>query len=375
MSGITLTEVANATIPTPASGKVTVYMSVEEAGPAFKDDAAAVTSLIGATGSTGATGAAGPAGGAVSIPYVFSTTTTDSDPGSGNLRLSNATQTSATVIRADLLASDTTDWSAVLATLADSTNTLKGHIRLFKTSDPTKWLVFSVSSLASPSGYKNITVTNVAGSTASPFANSDAITFEFTRAGDVGSSGTAQVATDPIWDAAGDLAVGTGADTAARLAKGADRTVLQMASGAVGWAEMPGRLLAVHEYAVSVDYDTSSATFADVDATNMAVTFTAPASGNVIVRLTACATIVSGTNNFLYWGLREATTNLAGGGTVVRQPAALQVCSMAIYLTGVSAGSHTYKWSFAASANTGRIGVGVGASDNTSAIMEVWAAP
>lgn len=34
------------------------------------------------------------------------------------------------------------------------------------------------------------------------------------------------VATDAIWDAAGDLAVGTGADTAARLAVGADSTVL-----------------------------------------------------------------------------------------------------------------------------------------------------
>jgi hypothetical protein len=57
MSGIVLTEVADATIPTPASGKVTVYFSTEEAGPAFKDDAAAVSSLVGATGGTGATGA------------------------------------------------------------------------------------------------------------------------------------------------------------------------------------------------------------------------------------------------------------------------------------------------------------------------------
>jgi hypothetical protein len=37
---------------------------------------------------------------------------------------------------------------------------------------------------------------------------------------------TGSVATDAIWDAAGDLAVGTGADTAAKLAKGADGQVL-----------------------------------------------------------------------------------------------------------------------------------------------------
>lgn len=45
------------------------------------------------------------------------------------------------------------------------------------------------------------------------------------------------VATDPIFDAAGDLAVGTGADTAAKLAKGStDGMALQMVSGAVAWA-------------------------------------------------------------------------------------------------------------------------------------------
>jgi hypothetical protein len=88
MSGITLTEVADATIPTPAAGKVTVYMSVEEAGPAFKDDAAAVTPLQGATGATGATGPTGPAGAGVPpdvIPHgsMGATETFDYDGGDG----------------------------------------------------------------------------------------------------------------------------------------------------------------------------------------------------------------------------------------------------------------------------------------------------
>ncbi len=52
----------------------------------------------------------------------------------------------------------------MLATFADSTNTIKGHVRLFNTTDPTKWLLFSVSAVASPSGYKNITVANVGSS-------------------------------------------------------------------------------------------------------------------------------------------------------------------------------------------------------------------
>jgi hypothetical protein len=43
------------------------------------------------------------------------------------------------------------------------------------------------------------------------------------------------VAADAIWDAAGDLAVGSGANTAARLAAGAAGGVLAMGNGAVIW--------------------------------------------------------------------------------------------------------------------------------------------
>jgi hypothetical protein len=50
----------------------------------------------------------------------------------------------------------------------------------------------------------------------------------------LGSTGS--VATDAIWDAAGDLAVGSGANTAAKLTKGDDDDVLTMVAGAVAWA-------------------------------------------------------------------------------------------------------------------------------------------
>jgi hypothetical protein len=57
------------------------------------------------------------------------------------------------------------------------------------------------------------------------------------------AGGAGNVATDTIWDAAGDLAVGTGADTAARLAKGSAGAQLGMANGLVAWTagtSMPG---------------------------------------------------------------------------------------------------------------------------------------
>lgn len=149
----------------------------------------------GTTVLASVSGRQGPSGGAVAIPYTFSTTTTDADPGAGNLRLSNATQTSATAIRADLVASDGTTWTAVIDSLDDSTNTIKGHIRLAKAGDPSKWLLFTVSAVGSESGYRNITVSNVAGSASSPFSNGDPIILHFTRAGDAGVGSGATIST------------------------------------------------------------------------------------------------------------------------------------------------------------------------------------
>jgi hypothetical protein len=49
------------------------------------------------------------------------------------------------------------------------------------------------------------------------------------------SGGSGNVATDAIWDAAGDLAVGSGANTAAKLAKGAAGGALSIINAAVAW--------------------------------------------------------------------------------------------------------------------------------------------
>lgn len=144
------------------------------------------TGAAGAAGSNGTNGTDGAPGGGVAIPYTFSTTTTNSDPGNGVLRLDNATQNASTTIRADLLDNDGNTVTAVLDSLDDSTNTVKGHIRLYKKSDPTKWLLFTVSAVDSSSGYRNITVALVASSAANPFSASDVLILAFTRAGDMG---------------------------------------------------------------------------------------------------------------------------------------------------------------------------------------------
>ena len=168
---------------TPSSANPTTFAADMDAWlaalPTFRTEANAMAAAMTAVA----------AGGAVSLQYTFSTTITDADPGAGILRLDAATQNTATTIRADLLGNDTSDYSGVLALLDDSTSTPKGYITLRHATTATKWLVFAVASLASPSGYKNVTVTCVASSSANPFANADALLFDFTPTGDKGTTG------------------------------------------------------------------------------------------------------------------------------------------------------------------------------------------
>jgi hypothetical protein len=70
-------------------------------------------------------------------------------------------------------------------------------------------------------------------------ADGDVLTYDlgsttWVAAAPTGGSGA--VATDTIWDAAGDLAVGSGADTAARLPVGSEDDVLTIVSGVPAWA-------------------------------------------------------------------------------------------------------------------------------------------
>lgn len=125
------------------------------------------------------------AGGAYALPYVFDSGTADADPGPGRLRLSSATQNAATALRLDVLAGGQ-DVSSILDQFDASTSDVKGSIRLVKVGDPSKWLTFNVMARTAPSGYRNLTVVNTGGSSASPFANGDGLLVFFQRNGDIG---------------------------------------------------------------------------------------------------------------------------------------------------------------------------------------------
>lgn len=147
-----------------------------------------------------------------------------------------------------------------------------------------------------------------------------------------------------------------------------------MSGGAGGGGGGTG-LLAVKAYAPGSDTTVgtaSSTTLVDVDATNAAVTFTAPASGNVLVHL-AGLTGPTGGSGGVSWGVRESTSIVAG--PVLLWPVsstAAQGFTAAFYITGVSAGSHTYKFAYAIASGTVALYAGPGYG---KLVMEVWAAP
>lgn len=147
----------------------------------------------GATGTPGSTGATGPPGGGATIGYTFSTTTTDADPGAGNLRLNNATQSSASEMFVDLLDNLGSDVTAVIDDFDLSTNSNRGYLRLFSATDGTKWIIFRVTGVQIVSGYRKIDVAVVDSSSSSPFADTDAVYISFSPSGDAATSGTGDV--------------------------------------------------------------------------------------------------------------------------------------------------------------------------------------
>jgi hypothetical protein len=125
------------------------------------------------------------AGGAYAIPYIFDTSTVDGDPGPGKLRLSHIPHDASTFMRLDPT-SGGQDYTTLIDTFDDSTSTVKGSIRLVKQGDITKWMTFNLTALATPSGYRNLTVVCTDSSAPSPFSNGDPLMLSFQRTGDKG---------------------------------------------------------------------------------------------------------------------------------------------------------------------------------------------
>lgn len=130
------------------------------------------------------------AGGANSFPYVFDSSTADTDPGAGRLRLSAFTQNTSTALRIDPVTGAGSNIAGLFSTLFAGTSGVKASLRLQKRNDPSKWIIFDMST-GSGTGYLNLSVAHRASSAPSPFTNNDDIMVYIDRVGDKGDVGNA----------------------------------------------------------------------------------------------------------------------------------------------------------------------------------------
>lgn len=115
-------------------------------------------------------------------------------------------------------------------------------------------------------------------------------------------------------------------------------------------------------------YTTTSTSSVDADATNLTATFTVPASGRVIVRLSALG---NGAN--MRWSVREGSSDIAPVTQVTNTTGANIMLSAPFYITGLTPGTvKTYKWGFSAATGTSTFYAG-GTPTAGAATMEVWA--
>jgi len=132
----------------------------------------------------------------ISYPYTFDSTTSEADPGSGNLRINSSDVTSATKLFIDDENGDGNNVESALLTFDDSSSTVKGHITLVAFYDTAKYTTYRVDSLTDETGYVDLDVVHVSSSSSSPFSDGQDLIIGFVRTGDQGTSGDVTVAED-----------------------------------------------------------------------------------------------------------------------------------------------------------------------------------
>lgn len=205
-----------------------------------------------------------------------------------------------------------------------------------------------------------------------------------------GGAGTGDVSAATVLAANALLLGDTGAKTIkALVALGSVGQILRSAGPGLppAFVNHAGELLAVTSYNPSslTDVSITSTSGADVDATNLTITFTVPTSGNVLVCLTATAFSSTSAVGMLWLLRTTGGANVAGTKFRVTPASAttgLQFpVAYRVRVTGLTPGaSQTYRWgAMMAASGTGHIRYG----DDTNAtgdeygpaVMEVWSAP
>ena len=129
-----------------------------------------------------------PAGAVPAVGFNFDTATTDSDPGSGDVRFNHATPASVTTIYFDNVDRGGNTVTAWLDSFDDASATVRGTIVITPALTPSAKLIYNATgSVVDGTGYRKVTVTHVAGTT---LPSSEAhLAVAFSRAGSDGQDG------------------------------------------------------------------------------------------------------------------------------------------------------------------------------------------
>lgn len=186
------------------------------------------------------------------------------------------------------------------------------------------------------------------------------------------------MASDTLWDAKGDLAAGTGADTASKLTVGSNGALLfadSSQSTGLKWA-----VLGSASYKRNTgDYTTTSTSFVDVDSTNMSLTITTGAR-RVLVGFTGnikSSVASGGTSELAEIDLLVDGSTVGGStdgilGLWLPSTAARFTNFSFTWMTDVlSAGSHTFKLQWRRSLGSGTLSL---AGTSTGPVAQFWVA-
>jgi len=131
--------------------------------------------------------AAGSVG--LGVRYAWDASTTDADPGAGEIRINTLTSGSATWIYASTSDAGGTDVSALLAAMDDSTNpTIKAFLILRHVTDPDRWAILALTgAVVSVAGYRKLPVSFVCGP--GGFVAGETVSLGFVPVGNMGATG------------------------------------------------------------------------------------------------------------------------------------------------------------------------------------------
>jgi microcystin-dependent protein len=121
--------------------------------------------------------------------YTWDTGTTAADPGTGKLRVNNATVASATALYINETGADGCGYGPLIATWDDSTATNKGKLHIYKVGSLSTFAIFTITGTLTDSGtYDQLSLTYVTGN--GTFASGDQLAVIFVPNGDAGAAGS-----------------------------------------------------------------------------------------------------------------------------------------------------------------------------------------